>query len=117
MKTALGCKRSQMLVQTCFMFRLAEHRRHPNGVPRSRQACECGLGVSGKSYSVDQLSEAGVRRISVGGSFARAAFGALKRAAEEVRDSGTFGYAQDAIPDVVMASLMSQDHCSETRVR
>jgi 2-methylisocitrate lyase-like PEP mutase family enzyme len=71
------------------------------------------MGLSGQKYSVEQLSEAGVRRISVGGSFARAAFGALKRAAEEVRDTGTFGYAQDAIPDGIMASLMSQDHCSE----
>lgn len=67
------------------------------------------MGLSGQSYSVQQLSEAGVRRVSVGGSFARAAFGALKRAAEEVRNSGTFDYARDAIPDEVMASLMSQD--------
>ncbi len=71
------------------------------------------MGLSGQSYSVEQLSEAGVRRISVGGSFARAAFGALKRAAEEVRDKGTFGYALDAVPDAVMANLMSQDHCAE----
>lgn len=67
------------------------------------------MGLSGQSYSVRQLSEAGVRRVSVGGSFARAAFGALMRAAEEVRDSGTFDYARDAIPDEVMASLMSQE--------
>ncbi|WP_298975467.1 isocitrate lyase/phosphoenolpyruvate mutase family protein [uncultured Roseobacter sp.] len=71
------------------------------------------MGLSGQSYSVAELSEAGVRRISVGGSLARAAFGALKRAAEEVRGSGTFEYAQDAIPDAVLASLMSQDHCAE----
>lgn len=56
-------------------------------------------------------------RITLWINYPRREFGALKRAAEEVRDSGTFGYAQDAIPDVVMASLMSQDHCSETRVR
>lgn len=67
------------------------------------------MGLSGQSYSVQQLSEAGVCRISVGGSFARAAFGALKRAAEEVRNSGTFDYARDAIPDALLASLMSQD--------
>lgn len=71
------------------------------------------MGLSGQSYSVAELSEAGVRRISVGGSFARAAFGALKRAAEEVRGSGTFEYAQDAIPDAVLASFMSQNHCAE----
>ena len=67
------------------------------------------MGLQGKSYSVSELSDAGVRRISVGGSFARAALGALLRAAEEVKSSGTFGYAADAIPGAVVARLMSQD--------
>ncbi|MCB2129319.1 MAG: isocitrate lyase/phosphoenolpyruvate mutase family protein [Rhodobacteraceae bacterium] len=70
-----------------------------------------GLGVP--AYSVDQLSQAGVRRISVGGSFARAAFGALRRAAIEVRDAGTFGYARDAIFGAVMADLMSSDRSAK----
>lgn len=67
------------------------------------------MGLMGKSYSVDELSEAGVRRISVGGSFARAAFGALLRAAREVRTRGTFTYAQDAVPDADMQRLMSNE--------
>ena len=67
------------------------------------------MGLQGKSYSVSELSAAGVRRISVGGSFARAALGALLRAAEEVKSSGTFAYAADAIPGAVVARLMSQD--------
>ncbi|PZQ49272.1 MAG: 2-methylisocitrate lyase [Rhodovulum sulfidophilum] len=71
------------------------------------------MGLGGKSYTVAELSEAGVRRISVGGSFARAAFGALMRAAWEVRSSGTFTYAEDAIPDAVISQLMSQDKSSE----
>ncbi|MDT8329070.1 MAG: hypothetical protein RQ750_17145 [Roseovarius sp.] len=56
------------------------------------------------------LSEADVRRISVGGSFARAALGAVMRAAQEVRTSGTFRYATDAIPDAEISALMPQDH-------
>jgi 2-methylisocitrate lyase-like PEP mutase family enzyme len=71
------------------------------------------MGLSGKSYTVAELSEAGVRRISVGGSFARAAFGALLRAAQEVKSSGTFTYAKDAIPDAVLSQLMSQNKCTE----
>ena len=71
------------------------------------------MGLQGKSYSVSELSDAGVRRISVGGSFARAALGALLRAAEEVKSSGTFGYAADAIPGAVVARLMSQDRRSD----
>ncbi|WBL31835.1 isocitrate lyase/phosphoenolpyruvate mutase family protein [Sinirhodobacter sp. HNIBRBA609] len=67
------------------------------------------MGLKGRSYTVQELSEAGVRRISVGGSFARAALGALMRAAQEVRDSGTFGYAQDALPDALVSQLMAQD--------
>lgn len=73
------------------------------------------MGLSGKAYSIDELSRAGVRRISVGGSFARAALGALMRAAEEVRTTGTFGYAQEAIPDSMIRRLMVQDQ-HQTRV-
>ena len=65
------------------------------------------MGLKGPRYTVDQLSEAGVRRISVGGSFARAALGALKRAAEEVLHRGTFDYADDAMPASVLHALMS----------
>ena len=43
------------------------------------------MGLSGPAYSVSQLAEAGVRRVRVGGSFARAALGAFLRAAREVR--------------------------------
>jgi 2-methylisocitrate lyase-like PEP mutase family enzyme len=56
------------------------------------------MGLKGAPYSVAELAEAGVKRISVGGSFARAALGAFVRAAHEVKDHGTFGYAADAIP-------------------
>lgn len=66
------------------------------------------MGLRGKSYSVAELAEAGVRRISVGGSFARAALGALMRAAEEVKTSGTFSYADEALPDAAASRLMSQ---------
>jgi 2-methylisocitrate lyase-like PEP mutase family enzyme len=67
------------------------------------------MGLRGARYTVDQLSEAGVRRISVGGSFARASLGALKRAAEEVLGRGTFDYAEDAIPASVLHALMSSE--------
>ncbi|MCD1634848.1 isocitrate lyase/phosphoenolpyruvate mutase family protein [Martelella mediterranea] len=50
------------------------------------------MGLQGKNYSVTALERVGVRRISVGGSFARAALAGLKRAAEEVLTEGTFNY-------------------------
>lgn len=67
------------------------------------------MGLQGPSYSVKELSDAGVSRVSVGGSFARAALGALMRAAEEVRSVGTFDYAAEALPAKVIADLMSQE--------
>lgn len=67
------------------------------------------MGLRGKSYSVAELAAAGVKRISVGGSFARAALGALMHAAEEVKTSGTFTYADDALPDAIASRLMSQE--------
>ena len=67
------------------------------------------MGLKGRTYSVAELSDAGVRRVSVGGSFARAALGALVRAAKEVRSTGTFAYATDALADSEVAKLMSQE--------
>lgn len=56
------------------------------------------MGLDGVALSVRDLSELGVKRISVGSSLARAAFGGLLRAAEEMRDHGTFTYAEQAMP-------------------
>jgi methylisocitrate lyase len=39
---------------------------------------------------VEKLAALGVRRISVGGGLARAAWGEFYRAAREMRDQGTF---------------------------
>ncbi len=63
------------------------------------------MGLKGAPYSVDQLAEAGVKRISVGGSFARAAMSAFIRAAREVKEQGTFTYAADSLP---VAPYMSE---------
>ncbi len=51
-------------------------------------------GVKGKSFTVAALAQAGVKRISVGPTFYRAAMVGLIRAAREVRNRGTFGYAE-----------------------
>lgn len=64
------------------------------------------MGLSGAAYSVAELADAGVRRISLGSSFARAALGGLQRAAKEVIEQGTFNFASDAIPFKVINDLM-----------
>ena len=55
-------------------------------------------GFSGITLSQNDLSALGVKRISVGGALARAAYGALMEAAEEMRSAGTFTYVDKAVP-------------------
>jgi 2-methylisocitrate lyase-like PEP mutase family enzyme len=50
------------------------------------------------SPPVAELAQLGVSRISVGGSFAFAAVDALVSAARELRDEGTYGYAERSGP-------------------
>lgn len=71
------------------------------------------MGLKGPTYSVAELTDAGVRRVSVGGSFARAAFGELMRAAQEVMTSGTFTYAEKALPGACIAQLMTDHELGE----
>jgi 2-methylisocitrate lyase-like PEP mutase family enzyme len=73
------------------------------------------MGLSGPRYTVHELSEAGVRRISVGGVLARAAYGAVIRAAQEMATDGSFGFATKAAPDAEIAAMMSSDKLS-TRI-
>jgi 2-methylisocitrate lyase-like PEP mutase family enzyme len=46
--------------------------------------------------SVKDLTDLGVRRISVGGALARAAWGGFIRAAKQIADRGTFNGFADA---------------------
>jgi 2-methylisocitrate lyase-like PEP mutase family enzyme len=55
------------------------------------------LGVPGLTLDVAALAAMGVRRVSVGGSLARAAYGEFMRAATELRDHGTAVYTQAAL--------------------
>lgn len=50
------------------------------------------VGIPGKSFSVAELEQAGVRRISLATSLYGTAMRAFMSAAQEVKDSGTFGY-------------------------
>ena len=57
------------------------------------------MGLAGSPMSVSQLEDLGVKRISIGGSLARATFGLIRRAAAEIREHGTFTYSDGQIPD------------------
>ena len=49
-------------------------------------------GIKGKSFSVAELADAGVKRISLATSLYRAAMSGLLAAAREVKEKGTLGY-------------------------
>jgi 2-methylisocitrate lyase-like PEP mutase family enzyme len=55
------------------------------------------MGLPDVRLSVSDLSSLGVKRISVGSGLARAALGAFLRAANEMREHGTFTFADDAV--------------------
>jgi 2-methylisocitrate lyase-like PEP mutase family enzyme len=54
------------------------------------------MGLAGTAFGVEELAAVGVRRISLGSALARAALGAFLSAAREVRERGTFGFAEAA---------------------
>lgn len=56
------------------------------------------MGLADVDLSLDDLAAIGVKRVSVGSAFARAAYGAFLRAAREVRETGTFAFAREAVP-------------------
>jgi 2-methylisocitrate lyase-like PEP mutase family enzyme len=66
------------------------------------------MGSKGAPYSVAELAALGVRRISVGSAFSRAALGAFLAAAREVREHGTFGFAEHALPYTEVNGLMAR---------
>jgi 2-methylisocitrate lyase-like PEP mutase family enzyme len=55
------------------------------------------MGFQGIQLTLHELAEIGVKRISVGGSLARAALGAFLGAVQEIRDHGRFDYASTAV--------------------
>jgi 2-methylisocitrate lyase-like PEP mutase family enzyme len=55
-------------------------------------------GIKGRSFTVAQLADAGVKRISLATSLFRAAMTGLLTAATEVRDHGTFNYLDTTLP-------------------
>jgi 2-methylisocitrate lyase-like PEP mutase family enzyme len=56
------------------------------------------MGFADPTLTLDQLSAAGVKRISVGGAMARVALAAFLRCAREMKDNGAFTYVRDMAP-------------------
>jgi 2-methylisocitrate lyase-like PEP mutase family enzyme len=68
------------------------------------------MGLSGARFSLDELAALGVKRVSLGSSLARAAYGAFLRAAHEIHDDGTFGLCEQAIPYAEINAMFKPSH-------
>jgi len=56
------------------------------------------MGIAGANFSLVELEDMGVKRVSIGSSLIRAAYGAFFHAIEEITQKGTFAYADAAKP-------------------
>jgi 2-methylisocitrate lyase-like PEP mutase family enzyme len=66
------------------------------------------MGLQGVQLSLAELSEMGVKRISVGSALARAALGAFLRAAREMQTLGTFTFADEAVSYKEISALFGE---------
>jgi 2-methylisocitrate lyase-like PEP mutase family enzyme len=66
------------------------------------------MGLPGGRLSVDDLSRIGVRRVSIGSGLARAAYGAFLRAAQEMREQGTFHFADAAVSLRELSNMLTK---------
>lgn len=55
------------------------------------------VGLSGNRLSLAELAQLGVRRVTIGGSLARAMYHHIRRAAEEMLQRGTFSFAEQQV--------------------
>lgn len=67
------------------------------------------IGWAG-DLTVDEIASLGVRRISVGGALARAAWGGFIRAARQIALGGSFAGFCDAVPAADLNTLFRSEH-------
>src|SRR5262249_19799924 len=64
-------------------------------------------GIKGKSFAVQDLASAGVRRISLASSLYRAAMSGLLDAVREVKDSGQFNFLDRCVTTPELYKIMN----------
>lgn len=65
------------------------------------------LGLKGVKLTVADMSAIGAKRISVGSGLARCVFGAFLHAARDIREHGTFAFAEDAVDYRTINSMLA----------
>jgi 2-methylisocitrate lyase-like PEP mutase family enzyme len=66
------------------------------------------LGMKGVDITLEQLQAIGVRRVSVGASLVRVAYGAMLAAAREMKESGTFTCFAEAASGKVLNDVFKR---------
>lgn len=66
------------------------------------------MGLGNVIFSLEELAQMGVKRVSLGSSLSRAAYGGFYNAAKEIREKGTFSFAKDAIPYAALNKIFHQ---------
>lgn len=66
------------------------------------------VGIRGKSFTIAELVEAGVTRISFASSLYRAAMTGLIEAASEAKQSGTFNFLQTTMPTAELNKFLPE---------
>jgi 2-methylisocitrate lyase-like PEP mutase family enzyme len=66
------------------------------------------MGLQGVQLNLAELSQLGVKRVSVGSALSRAALGEFLRAAHELRDRGTFTFAENAVKYADLNAMFSR---------
>ena len=64
------------------------------------------VGIKGKSFSVAELTEARVKRISLATSLYRAAMTGFVEAASEVKNSGQFRFVERCVSTPELVKMM-----------
>jgi len=64
------------------------------------------VGIKGRSFTVAELTAAGVKRISLATSLYREAMSGLVNAAREAKDKGTFGYLDRSLTTPELNNFM-----------
>ena len=63
------------------------------------------MSAADPAITADQLAEAGVKRISVGGALSRLALAAFLKGAREMKDRGGFTWVRDTVPSEELKAI------------
>lgn len=66
------------------------------------------MGLAGTPISLADLKQAGVARVSIGGSMARATLDLVRRAAREMLEQGSFDFSHQQIADAKLCRFFSK---------